>query len=233
MEFRFSNPKTFATMKLIRLLLCAVFLVPALVKGQSIVQSIDFGPAIPNYQSILTFDKFNGPLTDLLSVHVSYSFESQGGSLILTNLGDNPATGLATFGATFNTSSAIPLVDGSLQPIIPLETAMNMENFFLVGQLVGGPGTTTTITGDPFFMSGDAFVNSAFRSSFVGPGTYDVAVDVSQSMNYGAIGGLQATFTPVSTGGNVTVTYNIVPEPGSALLAAFAGVAFLVRRRRQ
>ena len=65
----------------------------------------------------------------------------------------------------------------------------------------------------------------------MGTGTYTINANGLQGVDASAFGGAAATFTPALVTGDVTITYNFVPEPGAALLGGLGFLALLRRRR--
>ncbi len=81
-------------------------------------------------------------------------------------------------------------------------------------------------------MTGAGYVNSNFWSDFIGGGTFDITAEIAQVANYGGIGGIAVSILPMSADGEVSVTYNYVPEPASMLLLSI-GAPLLLRIRRK
>ena len=74
-------------------------------------------------------------------------------------------------------------------------------------------------------------IASTLFSQYIGPGTYDIMVDVLQWSDFGGVSGIEWAVTPVTCDGEVTVVYNYIPEPATLSLLGFGSLA-LVRRRR-
>ena len=94
------------------------------------------------------------------------------------------------------------------------------------------PPDGTAVVGQSISGSGSQDVNALFYSQFAGGGTFDLAIDVSQVVDFGQSNGVEFAFAPVQAGGSVTITINLVPEPSVGLLSMI-GIWLLAMRRRR
>ncbi|MDX2115038.1 MAG: hypothetical protein SFZ24_05370 [Planctomycetota bacterium] len=207
--------------------------------GQIMSQTIPFGPSTPNFDATLTFDKYSGPSSDIVSIKVIVELAINGGRLELDNDGEESAAGAANLGATAAISSPdVPLLNDVFQPVVSDASAAN-NAAFLIGSNDGDADGSFETGGDDYFLfQGTAasdmqmgFINGAFFGAYSGGGTFNIEVDANQIFDYGAIGGISFSGSPVTAAGTVTIIYNIIPTPGTAALGALAGLAALRRRR--
>lgn len=214
-----------------------------------IMQTQNFGPTTPNFNTNLTFNKFDGTLGTLTSVKVKVQLDVQGGFLKLDNDGVGPASGNADLGALATIASMdVPLLDAGLQPVIgPGVSVVTSSPFAVQGNDGDATNTFDDGTVDNFSMTGNAgsdmgmgIISSLFYASNYTDAipdmtlaTFGINVNVSQIFTYGSLGGIQFQGGPVSASGNVMVIYDYtpVPAPGAAGLAALGG-GLLIRRRR-
>lgn len=216
--------------------------------ADTIMQTQNFGPTTPNFNTGLTFNKFDATLGTLTSIKVKVQLDVSGGFLKLDNDGVGPASGSADLGALATIASMdVPLIDNALQPVIgPGVSVVTSSPFAVQGN--DGDSTTTFDDGtvDNFSMIGNngsdmgmGFISGLFFNSYIDAipdmtlATFGINVNVSQVFDYGSLGGIQFQGGPVAASGNVMVIYDYrpVPAPGAAGLAALGG-ALLVRRRR-
>jgi hypothetical protein len=102
-----------------------------------------------------------------------------------------------------------------------------------------GPDAATLI-GDTVSLSDSLLINSLFFSGYSGTGTYDLVADITQIVDFTAIGGVQGSFSPVSASGSITVTYideapvggsPVVPEPTTLLLFGSGALGLIGLKR--
>jgi len=230
------------------------FLVVALVAvcgisahADTITQVKEFD-GTPDYTKTLTFDEFDdlGGTLVLDSVEVIMDMEASGGQYILDNDGEDPATGSFQFGADGAISSTdVPLLDSSFQPVIAQLVAADGDTFNLDGNVGDGPGDYDPTPPDGMQYDGgtesdsdSGFIGSAFHASFIGTGSFEVDVDAGQYSTFGGVSGIEYAVTPVTTEGTVTIIYNshLVPEPTTFLMLATGALGLLAcawRRRRR
>lgn len=214
--------------------------------AQTITETVNFGPAVPQYDSTLTFNSYTGDLSSLAAVEVTWDLSILNGSLIIDNDGAGAASGSYAFGAHILIDAGntdVTLLDGSFSPIFANTEVTNNGTFSLGGNSGDGAGDYDPTGPDGLIDNGEAengsgggFVNSLFLAQFVsGSGgsagsTFDIALDTSPFLNITSSGGTEYLVDPVTSFGSVTVTYHLVPEPQTALLLALGAV--LACRRR-
>lgn len=210
-------------------------------------QSEQFGPGTPDYNTVLTFEKYSGPLSHIVDIQVTWSLSVSDGFLIIDNDELNAVSGSYDFGAELVLdagSTTVTLTNDLLQPIFSNAIATNSGTFNLAGNVSDGGGDFDptgpdgiSINGQPESSNGGDSVNSLFHTQYVsGFGgtagtTFDIALDNLEFLNISTGGAIEAFLSPVTSFGNVTVTYTLVPEPSVSLLSLI-GIAFLFRRRR-
>jgi len=215
-----------------------VGLTAAAAQAGTITQYVPFGPATPNFDQTLTFNQFNGPLADLLSIQVELGLHIDGGYLIVDNDGTLPATVTVQLGATGAISSTdVPLIDLAWQPVVAPVSVFSGNTFNLAPDNGDGPMNVdpnppdgATHYGIPGSNSGAGFINPALFGSYVGAGTFNIKADVSQILDFGSVGGVEGAYGPVLADGYARVIYNFVPEPATVLVLII-GAATAIRRR--
>jgi len=201
---------------------------------------------IPNLTQNMTFNQFddNGGAYTLNSIKVILNLNTSGGQLVLDNDSDAPAAGVFEFGAKGNiTSPDVTLLNAAFQPITTTAEALNTGVFNLSGNVGDVPNDYDPTppdgmlhTGVPAFDSQSDFVGSAFWATgtkgYLGTGTYDIALSVNQWLDYGSVGGIEFSATPVSASGDVTVIYDYtIPEPATIALLSVGTLGFIRRRK--
>lgn len=210
--------------------------------GATITQVMTFS-GTPNYQRTLAFNEFDdlgGTLT-LQSIQVSVLLNVGGGRFILDNDGEQGASGTFEFGAKGDISSTdVSLVDATLQPVTAELQAVHSQSFSLDPNQGDGPNDFDPSSPDGLQYDGGAetdsdsgFIGSLVFSQYIGTGTYDIDVDVTQWQDFGGISGIEWAVTPVTASGNVTVKYDYIPEPASMSVVCLGGVLTFLRRRRR
>ncbi len=209
----------------------------------TVTQSFDFGPSTPNYTAgpfdVNQFDPSTGTLT---SVSFSLSLDVEGGQLVVDNDG---ATGGSLTGVEIGAQGSlvspdVNLLDNGFNPIASTVTASTVGNFTLAADDGDGPNNVDVSLPDGDMLPGlnqtaaqSGTLNTLFWPSVTGTGTFPLSVDVRQVSNFGAgLSGLEGSFSPVSSGGTITVTYEVVPEPMAAGLGLIGAVLLFVTRRR-
>jgi len=202
----------------------------------------------PNYSSVLTFNKFDdlGGLYTLNSILIEVTLNTAAGARLgIDNDGVNGASGTAEFGSNGSITGA----DVSL---------MKQDFAFFFGSVastsskemvLGGDDGDTEVGGTSFFSysgtdydelvtgftteSTSAFISSLVFGQYTGAGTYNITYGVNQYMNMGAFSGVQFFGDPVTTDGEIRITYDYaIPEPGSvSLIMLVVGIAAWIRRR--
>ncbi len=207
--------------------------------GQNTITQTRSFSGVPDFSQPLLFNKYNGPLSALTNVKVSYSITIQGGQFIIDNDANSPANLTANFGAGLDaTSTNVNLLDSSFNAIIDDVSVVNTGTFNLSGNVGDGLNDYQPTGPDGAILvgatknkTGGADVNSLFLSQFVGAGTYTVNAKANQIGSLSFNSGIETATTPVTAFGTITVTYT-VPEPSSTMLLGFAALGLAFRRRR-
>lgn len=236
-------------MKTVRLCMLALGVSIFAVSADTIytqTQTLSFGPDYPDFTSTLTFNKFDtwSGVRSLVSVHVLMTLTSSSGTLSVDNDGAEPASVNVALGASSSTSysPSVHFLDASYQPLLGNLTARTTGSYNLAandgdtgGQFDAGGLDYALMQGDTVTVSTGGYVNSAFLSEFQKNGgdvSFDIDTAVSQVLNFGSVGGVAGSFSPVTGSGSVTLVYEYVPEPASLTLLALGGIVFLHRRRQ-
>ena len=209
----------------------------------TIVQTRDFA-FVPNGSQVLTFNEFDtlGGERTLLSVTVIVEFTKSGGSYSIDNDSNVGGTINLTHQVVGSLSSTKPLFNDAFLPIFGTGTleATSTLNNVTIGATTGDPTDQFNATGgadNVVFAPADVTdshsgaVASIAQSSYIGTGTYTMTFGANQLVSATGLGGLQQAIVVSEVSGTVTVIYEYVPEPSSALLGA-TGLLFLLRRRR-
>jgi hypothetical protein len=205
--------------------------------ADTVSYSANYGPATPNYTQQLPLDKFHGNLADLISVRFELSLNIAGGFLCVDNDGADPATVNVNLGADASiTSTDVTLLDSLFQPVTGTASAATGSMFNLGGDNGDGAFNVDCNPLDGAIhlggMASDAnagFIHPLFHPQYVGAGTFNVDLNALQILDFGSVGGVEGSFSPVMADGEVKVTYEYVPEP-----AAFGVLALgwlLIRRK--
>lgn len=215
----------------------------SIAHGSVIVQTQSFGPTPSDSVQSLTFSKYNGPASELLSIEVRFRLDISGGSLQLDNDNNSPASGTATLGGSgLIYSPDVPLIDRFTHPVIALTVASASTLFSLSandGDAAGvfnvGGDDYTKFSASPASAANQGEISSSFLSAFVGDGTFDISVALSPYIDFGSTNGIHFSATPVDASGNVSIIYNYeklnLPTPASASLVGLGGIVALRRRR--
>ncbi len=206
----------------------------------ALTQTFTFGPDTPIYTDVLTFQKYGGNAADITSINISYDMDISGGQMIADNDSPTPQSFSIAFGADGSASSNdVTLLDTAFQPIFSNLSVTNSADLNLAPNSGDGaldfdptPPDGTAVVGQSISGSGSQDVNALFYSQFAGGGTFDLAIDVSQVVDFGQSNGVEFAFAPVQAGGSVTITINLVPEPSVGLLSMI-GIWLLAMRRRR
>ena len=147
----------------------------------------------------------------------------------------------ANFGAGLDTTNSpdVHLLDASFNPIIHGVSVTNSATYNLAANVGDGLNDYdpsgpdgAVLAGTTKNTTGGADVNDAFRDEFVGSGQFTITANASQIGRLSYNSGLETATTPVNAFGMITVTYTVVPEPGSAALLGLAAIGLAFRRRR-
>jgi hypothetical protein len=226
-------------MKTLTTLAAAIAALAGSASGQTITQTLNFS-GVPDFSQPLLFNKYDGPLDDLISVNVSYSITISGGQFIIDNDSESPASLTAEFGAGLGaTSSDVTLLDSSFNPIISGVSVVNTGTYNLAPNEGDGlndydPSAPdgALLIGATLDATGGADVNSLFLSQYVGSGTYTINANTNQIGRLSFNSGIETATTPVFASGSITVTYTTVPEPSTTMLFGLAAAGLAFRRRR-
>lgn len=195
------------------------------------------------FSQTLTFDKFYKPGYDLVSVHVTLALAGASDGT-LTNKNKTAST---TFTVTTSVQTSLAAQNAAINTLLggPLATAISQTNVYNVAKNTTLPISNPNIV-DPSNPTGsvDVFLDGTVinLSAFVGS-------SASDTFDFLAAGNGQADVsakTPYKTDLNayafagVTVVYeytkanpHIVPEPSSAVLAAFGVFGLIAVRARR
>jgi hypothetical protein len=195
---------------------------------------------VPTGTAALTFNQFDdlgGTLT-LTSITITTNVLKTGGQLELDNESANPASGTISQSVTITLSSLVPLLTAGFANIGSNVSATSTASISVGaddGDGFGFQGTGIDYATTGIFSSvtntDTGNVGSLFWGSYTGVGTYVINAGGTQGFDTSAIGGAATASAPATAGSNVTVTYNYIPEPASALLGGL-GLLTLLRRRR-
>lgn len=215
-----------------------------------IIQTRKFGPQIPQFSTLMTFNSYAGNLDDIESIEITWVMNIEDGFLVIDNDAPDPASGSYEFGASISVdgpATEVTMLNNEFKQIFTATEVINSGSFNLSGNVGDGPNDYspdgpdgTSVTGSDVFGSGGDTVHSMFYDQYVsGPGgsagsTFDIGIVTEQYLTVTSNGGTEYAITPVSASGLVKVVYNLkpVPEPSSAAMLALGGLALLRRRRR-
>jgi len=220
----------------------------ALPAQADIIQTQTFGPQVPDYFPVLTFNQYTGNLADLTGIVVELSLTSVGGLAQVDNESGTTANVNVEFGTSgwlISGGPALPLVLTS--PAAPV-TSVTSGSYSLgvddgdgAGVQSGGAdyaellGGTTTDS-----LSGS--VSSSSWGGYVGAGTFDITGVISTYLSVTGASGISQGSTPPTVNGFVRITYQEVgapsgaaPEPATLLLlsSGIGGLAAWRYRRRR
>ncbi|RKY75276.1 hypothetical protein DRQ07_12130, partial [candidate division KSB1 bacterium] len=173
----------------------------------------------PGYSKNLVYNKFDPTLGTLTSIRIIFNLNTTGGYLSVDNDGADPATTTVELGATGRLSSSdVPLINASFQPIGDNVTVSTGETFNLAAENGDGQGNVdpnppdgATHTGGTDTGNTSDFVNSAVFANYSGTGTYTIDMIASSIIDFGGVGGVEGSFGPPVVGGDVTIVYTYTP----------------------
>ena len=185
---------------------------------QTITQTKNF-TGNPGYSRSLVYDQFNPALGTLTSIQIIFNMNTSGGYLSVDNDGDTPASTTVELGATGRISSSdVPLVNGSFQPIGSNLRASTGQTFSLGPEDGDGPGNVDPSPDDGATHSGGSDsdtdtdnVNAAVFGDYTGTGSYTVTMEASSIIDFGGVGGVEGSFGPPVVGGDLTIIYTYTP----------------------
>ena len=213
--------------------------------AQTLIQSESF-MGTPNYSAVLTFDQFDSSLGVLTGIQVDVEFSATEGRVHLDNDAATAAVGSVEYGSTALLSSPdVILLNDAFNPVIQQINATLIEAMNLAADdgdaEVGGTPNFSFAGPDAALLgpidesdSDSGNIASDFFAIYTGNGTYDLIVDVDQTVDFGGIGGISFLGFPIQTEGTVTVTYfyTAIPEPATCSLLCLSFGLIGLRRRR-
>ena len=210
------------------LLFCAVSIM-AVSTGALASLEGDFGPDVPNFTQTVTLDKYTGA-SPLTGVKITLSLTVYDGRFEF----DNDSDSAATVVVDLDVPAAMYSNDVTLPSIMTVtdvyDQTVNLgandgDNKRAID--VGGGDyeslNTGTITSSVVWN-----VSAANFAEYIGPGTFDVSINVSELLEITADRGVAFSTIPVLAEGFVSVEY--IPEPATIAILALGG--FAVRKRR-
>jgi len=224
-------------------LLLAAALAASSASGHSqtfVTQTLAFD-GVPNYTDALVFDKYTGLASDIISIQISYSLTVAGGIFIFDNDALTPANGvIAEFGTSLGvTSTDVSLLNGSFQPVISNAKSTNSGTFNLAANQGDGPSDFSPdgpdgaqLSGTVVTTTGSGNIGSVLFGQYAGGGTFTINATASQLASLSFNSGIETATTPQNASGFVTVRYEVIPEPSSALLIGLGVLGLAFRRRR-
>ncbi len=199
----------------------------------------------PNISPTLTFNQFDdsAPDVNLTGIEIIFNMDISGGQLVLDNDASGPASGSFVFGSKGSLSSTdVSLFDGTPQPI-PADLTVTTGSAFNLDPNEGDesgdydPCAPDGMSYDGGIASENSagFVGAAFFTTgvkgYTGTGTYDITAELTQWLNYGGIGGIEFSVSPVTASGSVEIIYTYVPEPATIAMLGLGSMMFLRKRR--
>ena len=194
----------------------------------------------------LTFDQFDPSLGTLTSIEIIFDLSIDNGWLIADNDGGDQASVTIWLGAVAAISSTdVSLIDTSLQPVVGSLVASTAAAVSLAVDNGDGPGNVdatgpdgTTLNGGPDSDSDSGFISALAFAGYIGTGTFDIVVLISELIDLGGLGDIEGSFSPVdilSPGSSVTVnyTYTPIPVPEPATMALLGLGSLVLRRKRR
>ncbi len=214
-----------------------------------IIQTQTFGPQVPNFFPVTTFDKYTGYASDITGIIVELSLTSVGGLGQVDNESGSVANVHVEFGTSGFLISGGPTLPTALtNPAVPVTTTTGAD-FVLAADDGDGSGVDTggadygEVVGGSVTNSLSGSVLSANYSDYVGTvgSTFNITGVISTYLEVTGASGISQGSTPPTANGFVKVTYQLapgtgVPEPGTMLLfaSAMGGLgAWRLRRRRK
>jgi len=166
-------------------------------------------------------------VSDIVSISITGLINKSAGSWTVDNLeGNNVNVDInQTTKGWFTSANSIGFLGTEASPnlLSDFSDTVTILPFDTVSGNFGSAGTGT--------LGGS--LASGFFSEYLGSGTFNIVVNALQSTSVVGPGIDQSTSSP-RLGGNVVVTYEIVPEPSAAslLILGLGGLAALRRTRR-
>ncbi|MGA2915755.1 MAG: choice-of-anchor E domain-containing protein [Sedimentisphaerales bacterium] len=211
------------------LLFAAFTTTVSIVIANPLIQKQTFFSEIPNFSTLLTFDKFSAGGT-LASVRITIQLQINGGTLIIDNDGDSDVSGTVEFGIFGNADSIevnLPLLGREAFCSQPFYLGSNVGDG--IGDYDPSPPDGMQFTGGSNSGTVSAFVEDKFLNNYIGTGTYNIAVGIIQLVNCDNTNIEYSIVTPITTSGFIEVAYN-VPEPATICLLAVGAWTLLKRK---
>ncbi len=221
----FSNNKTIT-------MFASLIITAASALSNPLVQKQTFVSSIPNFSSLLTFNKYNSGGVPA-SITITLQLQISGGTLILDNDAGSDVSGTVKFGVFANADST----EVNL-PVLGKEV-FHSRSFNLNSNTNDGIGDYDPSEPDGMQFTGgtnsgtvSVFAEDEFLNNYIGTGTFDIAVGITQLVDYGNISNIEYSIvTPVTASGFIEVAYN-VPEPASAGIISIGAILMGLRHRR-
>lgn len=196
---------------------------------------------IPGNTIPLVFNEFNPAWGTLNSITITTNVTKSGGALYVDNEAGSPASGNISQSVTITLDSLdVTLLADPTGLIGSNVTATSVYAASTTADNGDTPGVVDVDTPGHDY-DGTAFgpvstfetknVRPLVLSDYMGTGTFTINAIGSQGFNTSAFGGASVAIAPATVSGNVTITYDYVPEPGAALLGGLGMLALLRRRR--
>jgi len=226
-------------MKFVLGILTALILATGLASAETSTQTktFDFGSGVRNLTFNLLDTAFGHSvqLSDITAITVTAIINQADGvqpaSVGATNLSDTITTSVISAvwtGSGWFTSSNVTLAFAGTSGS-PNYSNTNDHGAFEIAPLDvwSAPitsGSTPTLGGE---------VNSSYYSEYAGSGTFVISMNAFQNFTFIGDGSFQQNYTSSRFTGNVTVTYEVVPEPSTLALFGAAVTGVLVWHRRK
>ncbi len=228
-----------------------VLLLLALPARADSIQTQTFGPQVPDYEPVLTFNQYTGNLSDLTGIIVELSLTAAGGLAQV----DNESSTTANVDVEFGTSGFLD--DYYTTVTLPSEltnyrnpmTSVNTGSFTLGPDDGDGSGVHddggddyAELVGGTVTDSLSGTVSSSDWSDYVGTGTFDITAVIETYLDVTGASGVSQGSTPPTVSGFVRIIYQeaggpsgAAPEPATLLLlsSGLGGVAAWRYRRRR